>query len=184
MITGKTKSCGCLCNKGELLNYYTEKDDYIEGYDFKNFVYLVDKEDYNKIREYKWTVNPSTGHVWCNELKQFLQDFIIPHDKNTTIDHINRIKTDNRKSNLRLGTMANNNCNREKLSNNTSGIIGVSWCNRDKVWSAQIYRNNKKIHCGNYKNKKDAIIARLKAEKEYYSEFAPQKHLYKEYGIE
>ena len=108
-------------------------------------MYLIDKEDYDKIKEYKWTVNPSMGYVWCNELRQFLQDFIVPHDANITIDHINRIKTDNRKSNLRLGTIADNNCNREKLPNNISGIIGVSWHNRDKVWTAQIYRNNKKF---------------------------------------
>lgn len=34
-----------------------------------------------------------------------------------------------------------------------------------------------------FNEKKDAIIARLKAEKQYYGEFAPQKHLYQEYGI-
>lgn len=32
--------------------------------------------------------------------------------------------------------------------------------------------------------KEEAIIARLKAEKEYYGEFAPQRNLWKEYGIE
>ena len=31
--------------------------------------------------------------------------------------------------------------------------------------------------------KKDAIIARLKAEKEHYGEFAPQRHLFAQYGI-
>jgi hypothetical protein len=30
----------------------------------------------------------------------------------------------------------------------------------------------------------EAIVARLLAEKKYFKEFAPQKHLYKEYGIE
>ena len=37
---------------------------------------------------------------------------------------------------------------------------------------------------GRFDTKEEAIIARLKAEKEYYGEFAPQRNLWKEYGIE
>jgi hypothetical protein len=33
-------------------------------------------------------------------------------------------------------------------------------------------------------DKKSAIVARLRAEKEYYGVFAPQRHLFEEYGIE
>jgi len=36
---------------------------------------------------------------------------------------------------------------------------------------------------GSYKNIENAIIARLKAEKNYFKEFAPQRHLFKEYKI-
>ena len=36
---------------------------------------------------------------------------------------------------------------------------------------------------GNYVDKTDAVIARLKAEKEYFGEYAPQRHLFKEYHI-
>ena len=32
-------------------------------------------------------------------------------------------------------------------------------------------------------NQEDAIKARLKAELKYFGEFAPQKHLFKQYGI-
>lgn len=38
---------------------------------------------------------------------------------------------------------------------------------------------------GSYKDKKDALVARLKAERELFGvEFAPQRHLFKEYGID
>lgn len=33
-------------------------------------------------------------------------------------------------------------------------------------------------------NKEDAIRARLRAERQYFGEFAPQRHLFEEYGIE
>ena len=44
--------------------------------------------------------------------------------------------------------------------------------------------NKRNINLGSYQNKKDAIRARLVAEKQYFGEFAPQRHLFKEYGIE
>lgn len=43
--------------------------------------------------------------------------------------------------------------------------------------------NHKRINIGTFNDKNDAIIARLKAEKEYFGEFAPQQHLFEEYGI-
>ncbi|MDA6380520.1 HNH endonuclease signature motif containing protein [Escherichia coli] len=43
------------------------------------------------------------------------------------IDHINRVRTDNRISNLRLVTHSENMQNRKIQKNNKSGYRGVSW---------------------------------------------------------
>src|SRR5690606_33892628 len=43
------------------------------------------------------------------------------------IDHINRIKHDNRIKNLRLSTASLNGRNCSKRKNNSSGITGVAW---------------------------------------------------------
>ncbi len=43
--------------------------------------------------------------------------------------------------------------------------------------------NKKKKHLGYFINKEDAIKARLIAEKEYFGEFAPQRHLFEQYEI-
>ena len=53
-------------------------------------------------------------------------------------DHINHIKSDNRWANLRRVTSLSNNRNRSKSPNNTSGVIGVHWCNTAKRWVARI----------------------------------------------
>ena len=45
------------------------------------------------------------------------------------------------------------------------------------------YRNKNVLHLGYFYNINDAIIERLKAEKLYFKEFAPQQHLYEKYGI-
>jgi hypothetical protein len=43
--------------------------------------------------------------------------------------------------------------------------------------------NRKQIRLGCFSDKIDAIKARLKAEKEYFGEFAPQQHLFEQYEV-
>lgn len=69
-------------------------------------------------------------------------------------------------------------------SNNTSGFIGVSYHNQKCQYQAYIGVNKKRIYLGSYDNIADAIRSRLCAEMLYYGPEAPQKHLFKEYGIE
>jgi hypothetical protein len=99
-------------------------------------------------------------------------------------DHIDRNPLNNRRSNLRKATMQDNNRNRGIFKNNTSGVMGVDWHKSANKWRVRINVDNNRIELGFFANKKDAIRARLHAEKQYYGEFAPQKHLFKEYGIE
>ena len=100
------------------------------------------------------------------------------------IDHIDRNKLNNRKNNLRVTNDYGNARNTSLAKNNTSGIIGVSFVSDRNKWVAQITVNYQNISLGRYINKEDAIVARLKAEKEYFGEFAPQRHLFEKYGIE
>ena len=44
--------------------------------------------------------------------------------------------------------------------------------------------NQKSIWLGEYADKDDAIKARLLAEAKYFGDFAPQHHLFEQYGIE
>ena len=73
--------------------------------------------------------------------------------------------------------------NQSLRKDNTSGISGVNWKKDRNKWHAVITINKKKINLGYYISKEDAIKARLKGEKEYFGEFAPQKHLFNQYNI-
>ena len=77
-----------------------------------------------------------------------------------TIDHINGVRDDNRILNLRDVSQEENARNSKKPKNNTSGVMGVSYCKRDKVWIAHI--SSKRI--SSHKEKSDAILARKEAE--------------------
>ena len=62
-------------------------------------------------------------------------------------------------------------------------IIQYLWRKDNKKWEARININKKQVKLGCFHVFEDAVVARLKAEKKYYGEFAPQKHLYEQYGI-
>lgn len=82
------------------------------------------------------------------------------------IDHKNRIKTDNRVSNLRVVSYSANHKNYPRQRNNTSGVTGVCWFKQTKRWMAYIDSNNKRHHLGFFQCKEDAAKARKKAERE------------------
>lgn len=63
-------------------------------------------------------------------------------------------------------------------------MVGISWKKDKKKWKAYLSVNSKQIHLGYFVNKDDAIRARLEAEAKYFKEFAPQRHLFEQYGIQ
>lgn len=89
------------------------------------------------------------------------------------IDHINRVRTDNRISNLRAATNAENTQNRSKRSDNTSGVIGVYWDNKRQKWRAQIRLNGHNIFLGSYQTVEEAAAARAAAKATYHT-FNPE----------
>ena len=80
------------------------------------------------------------------------------------VDHINRIRDDNRWCNLRHVTQVCNMQNCEIRSDNTSGITGISWNNKKKAWVSQISINKKNKNLGRFKNYNDAVMARYQEE--------------------
>lgn len=76
------------------------------------------------------------------------------------VDHINRIKDDNRFDNLRLVSNLENGHNKSIHKNNTSGVTGVDWYKQKKKWRARIRVNYKQIHLGLYGTIEEAKKAR------------------------
>lgn len=192
LINHSTRSCGCLridVNKAMIrkkYNKYIFNTQYGTGYTNKNEPFYFDLEDYEKIKNYCWVIN-SCGYPVARDINNkkiiYLHRLILDANKTQGIDHINRIKIDNRKENLRFASQKYNSKNCKIPVNNTSGFIGVCWDKENKKWIAQIRSDGKNIKIGRYNNKEDAIINRLIAEKKYFKEFAPQRHLFKKYGI-
>jgi hypothetical protein len=84
------------------------------------------------------------------------------------IDHINRARNDNRFSNLRLATRAENCQNQPLRKTNTSGVTGVSYHKASRKWAAFISVAGQMQHLGLYVTLSAAVTARKKAELEHY----------------
>lgn len=85
------------------------------------------------------------------------------------LDHINRVRADNRICNLRLATNAENHQNLSLSRRNTSGHIGVRWFKQRKKWHAQIKINRKQLHIGYFTDLSEAIAARKSAELKFHT---------------
>lgn len=100
--------------------------------------------------------------------------------KGDIVDHIkhpvgNEHKIDNRKSNLRISTNQQNCFNQGIRKNNSSGITGVSWLEKNQKWRASITVNYKTIYLGMFLSKEEAAQARKEAEEKYFKEFQYSK---------
>ena len=83
------------------------------------------------------------------------------------IDHIDGNKQNNSIDNLRDVTPEESNKNLPTPTDNTSGVIGVSWSNHGNMWLARINNNKKTVNLGYFKDFEDAVSARKQAEVNY-----------------
>ena len=78
----------------------------------------------------------------------------------------------NCRSNLRICTHQQNQCNQNLQKNNTSGVIGVRFYKARNKYVARIKYWGKDIHLGYYINKTEAMQARNEGAKLLFGEFA------------
>ncbi|MGA2322269.1 MAG: AP2 domain-containing protein [Sedimentisphaerales bacterium] len=154
------------------------------GYTFRR-IYLgegefaiLDPQDYYRLCNFKWFLKG----------RYALRSFKIAPDKTKMIsihreimnapdgllvDHKNGDGLDNRRSNLRLATHSQNQCNKPKIKTKvTSQYVGVHFDKRRSQWAANIRNNGKTIWLGRFDTEIDAAKAYDQAAKKHHGEFA------------
>jgi hypothetical protein len=150
---------------------------------------IIDIEDIEKVKNIKWGLKISNnGKKYAgNKTKNatiYLHRLVMgDFDDTLEVDHINSNGLDNRKQNLRICNHQQNQSNMKKFIDNKSDITGVFWDSVNTKWVATLTNNNKAYNLGRFNDKDEAITYRLMAEKLYCKEFAPQKYLFEQYGI-
>lgn len=87
------------------------------------------------------------------------QTFLENPDNKTQVNHINRIRSDNRLENIEWNTPAENHLNLSKQANTSSTFIGVTWYKRTQKWMVQLQVDKNRFHIGYFTDEQQAARA-------------------------
>lgn len=154
-------------------NEYIIKEDYVEVFTYDNhnnvdYIFKVDIEDLPYIIKYKWNhtrpkfTQDGNVLVYMTNDKIGLFHRIVMGNPNNYVDHINRNTLDNRKSNLRIVSMVEQNLNRSYKSErfDVKGVDIHKDVNRKKRYAARLNLNKKTYRSPWYYTFEEAAYAR------------------------
>ncbi len=142
---------------------------------------LIDKADYDLVSNRKWHASKA-GNYWRALAKgkrvsgekrksYLLYRLIVGAKDGQMVDHINGDTLDNRRANLRICTVKENQRN-QHARRGSSKYKGVYWHKKYKKWTAKIIINSGALFLGNFFNEEDAGRAYDNAATEHFSKFA------------
>jgi hypothetical protein len=140
----------------------------------KGLAAIVDDEGYADLSQYRWYAG---GNGYARRDKRdhepgvrsiLMHRAIMLPGPGFVVDHINGDGLDNRRSNLRVCTFAENMANQSRHRDSVSRFKGVCWCKRDSRWKALICGQ----HLGRFDTEEEAARAYDRAALERFGEFA------------
>jgi hypothetical protein len=145
----------------------------------KGFEAVIDADDVPLVEGYNWRAWVGRNAVYAiradysgqKQRTVYLHRVIIGEPGGMQVDHIDSDGLNNRRLNLRPATHQQNNHNQRLSSRSTSGIKGVHWNKRDRIWHACIALNGKTRHLGSYSTKEAARAAYAEASARLHGEF-------------
>ena len=164
-------------------NYLFELEEFPDYFVGVDGIY---SDKFGKMKKMKGSIN-SWGYYnvvlskdrkkYTKKVHRLIAEMFIPNPDNLSdVDHINRIKTDNRLDNLRWVSRQDNNRNMSIRSDNTSGIQGVFFHKINNRWVADWHDKEGKLKSKSfsvnkygYKAKQLAIEYREKMVDELYN---------------
>lgn len=130
---------------------------YLSGENGKGKCTIIDSEDLELLSKYSWNFGYH-GYAVTTINKKFynLHQLLFKIPKGKMIDHINHNKLDNRKSNLRICTNAQNQWNQKKKLNKISKYKGVTFAKARNKWQVSFIHYKKIIWGGRFDSEKKA----------------------------
>ena len=147
----------------------------------KNYEVAVDSADLKRLYWYEWTLSRPKGresfHVRATKHGPRLHRLVLDAPEGMIVDHIDQNPLNNRRSNLRLATPAQNVANtgarqRTRDGTPTSGFKGVSLCRRSGRFRAQVFVEGKSRSLGYFDSPDLAARAYDRAAEAEWGEFA------------
>jgi hypothetical protein len=159
LISGNTKSCGCL-SKEYQLNKGTHKLTTHSLYSIWRGIKQRCLNNNSNVYKYYGGRGIKICDEWLNSPKLFI-DWCISNGwkKGLQIDRIDN-NGNYKPINCRFVTPRKNCLNKRILSKSSSNYVGVHFDKKRKLWVSQICINYKKIYLGRYKKEIEAVKSR------------------------
>jgi hypothetical protein len=147
-------------------------------------VALVDDEDAELVGRYRWWVDHDWPGLWyartavpcptnmSGVTMRSMHRLILDPPVGVQVDHRNGNGLDNRRSNLRLATAAQNQHNQHARRGGSSRFKGVDWNLARRKWRAHVKVNGRKRYLGSFDDELDAAAMYDWAAGYYHGEFA------------
>jgi hypothetical protein len=144
----------------------------------KSQAILVDEEDYEALAQFTWHVSVR-GYAVRFKRNRGSRILITMHREilrleksdRRIVDHKNGVKTDNRKSNLRICDKHENGYNQGAQRHNTTGFKGVTRHKKTGKFCAAITEKGRRHHLGLFETPEEAYRAYCDAASKFHGEF-------------
>ena len=142
---------------------------------------IVDDDDYERVMQFKWFAQRTERGTWyagrhlgsrTNRTRIMLHRFLMSARSGQNVDHVNLDGLDCRRSNMRFASRSQNAANRRRLSSNTSGYKGVTYCAQSHKWRADITFENRQRNLGRFSTPEEAAAAYDDTARELFGAFA------------
>lgn len=184
LLSGHTKSCGCLRRPVIDLTRLNPGEVPLYGKKARGRVARVDDGDRELVMRYRWHVTERAGTTTRRQTGPYAVTNIYVNGRPASllmhclimghpyIDHIDHDGLNNQRSNLRVATGTQNAGNQRPQISVTSPYKGVWWHSASRRWQAGIQAAKRKYHLGYFASELEAACAYDAAARELFGEFA------------
>ncbi len=144
----------------------------------KGYEAVIDASDVPLVAGHHWRANLSLNTVYALTTKPgtrgssvLMHRILMGDDAGPHVDHKDGNGLNNRRSNLRAATVAQNQYNARLRKDNSSGFKGVYRVKSARKWRACIKLNGVERYLGQFSNPEDAHAAYVQASMQLHGEF-------------